>query len=71
MVRVLGPVAVCMLTMTSHILMRSQRNVIYIYATNVAYDIDYDYPHEDTTHRVGTDMFRLTKLKYILRMITS
>jgi hypothetical protein len=34
----------------------AQRN---IYATNVAYDADYDYQHEDTPHGVGTDIIEI------------
>jgi hypothetical protein len=34
----------------------AQRN---IYATNVAYDIDYDYQQEDTPHGVGTDIMEI------------
>jgi hypothetical protein len=30
-----------------------------IYATNVAYDVDYDYQHEDTPHGVGTDIMEI------------
>jgi hypothetical protein len=33
-----------------------QRN---IYATNFAYDVDYDNPHEDTYFGVGTDIMEI------------
>jgi hypothetical protein len=34
----------------------AQRN---IYATNVAYEVDYDYPHDDTSYGVGTDILEI------------
>jgi hypothetical protein len=30
-----------------------------MYATKVAYDLDYDYPHDDTSYSVGTDIMEI------------
>jgi hypothetical protein len=30
-----------------------------IYATNIAYEVDYDYPHDDTSYSVGTDIMEI------------
>jgi hypothetical protein len=34
----------------------AQRN---IYSTNVVYDVDYDYQHEDTPYGIGTDIMEI------------